>query len=1002
MARFGCLALVLGCCGALPQVSLATDIVKIGVLAKRGPERCLERWESTADYLGEQIPEYSFKIVPLSFTEIFGVVEKGEVDFLLTNPSIYVELSSRFRVARIATLQNRGDHGFPHAIFGGTVCFRKDQNPSPVWADLEKSRVGAVASTSFGGWLTALREMKAVGLNSEKIANGTDFYGTHDAVAYAVRDGKSDAGVVRSDTLERMAMEGKINLADFSTIPCPGDSYEHHDQFTLLHSTRLYPEWPMAKAYHTSDKLAQKVAIHLMGMPADCEAARAAHLSGWLTPLVYHPVEECLQELRVRPFEDYGKISLGGAIRLYWRWLAIIIVFFGGLVGMGVASRRIRGTNRKLMRTQTKLKKASGDLEVLVRERTDELRESEARFNAIFASTTDAMLIRDLETGAILDVNRRTCELYGRSREELMHSSVGDISANVPPYTQKEANAWLLKVASGEPQHFEWHAKDKNGRLFWVEQVMRRTVIGSSERIVVSMHDITKRRRAEEERVRLMSAVEQAAETIVITDDKGIIEYVNPSFEKITGYSSEEAIGKNPRVLQGGEHDAAFYEVMWETLLRGEAWSGQFTNKKKDGSLYVEDATISPVRDASGKTINYVAVKHDVTERIKLENQFQQAQKMQSLGQLVGGVAHDFNNLLQVINGYAEIACSQLEPTHVAAESIEEITKAGGHASELVKQLLVFSRRQVIDPVRVDLSEEVGKSLKMLRRMIGENIEINFIARDNVDMVFIDKGQFHQVLMNLCVNARDAMPDGGTLIIQTKTITIDSENLNAQMWARHGPHVLLSVSDTGCGMDQEICKQVFDPFFTTKEKGKGTGLGLSTIYGIVKQNNGEIEVHSELGKGTVFEIYLPVIQSPSVDAPSQISERVIPSVGGTEMILVVEDDETIRNLSANTLRSAGYTVLTAKDGENAHQVFEEHADEIDCVMMDVVMPRMGGKEAMGKILKKRPALHYLFVSGYSPNVGHTNFIKEKGFHLLSKPYQADALLRKIRDVLDEN
>jgi len=556
--------------------------------------------------------------------------------------------------------------------------------------------------------------------------------------------------------------------------------------------------------------------------------------------------------------------------------------------------------------------------------------------------------------------------------------------------------------ATGETITHEGAVVDLEGNEIWFHAtiVPVKNEQGQLEYLMIISVNITERKRAEAEKERLMAAINQVAEVILITDAEGTIQYVNPAFEAVTGYCSEEAMGQNPRLLKSDEQDAAFYKELWDTLAAGGIWKGRLVNKKKDGTLYTEETMISPVKDADGTVVNYVAVKRDVTEEIKLEEQARQSQKMESIGQLVGGVAHDFNNLLQIINGYTDMARSRLEPQHVAAASLEEVSKAGGRARDLVGQLLAFSRQQVIDPADLDLNMEIESSQKMLRHIIGEHIQFQFIAGEDLGLVFADKGQINQVMMNLCVNARDAMPDGGTLTLKTESVLIAPEDLKAHGLVRPGRYVFLSITDTGCGMDKTICEKIFDPFFTTKEVGKGTGLGLSTVYGIVKQNEGHIAVYSELGEGTVFKIYLPVASPLPAGGFSPASENDVPAEGGAETILVTEDDEAILKLATQILSSAGYTVLTAKDGEEAVRVFKEHADEIDLVMMDVVMPRMSGKNVMDAILQKRPAMRHLFVSGYSPDAGHNDFIKEKGLHLLSKPYQAAALLHKIREVLE--
>ena len=509
--------------------------------------------------------------------------------------------------------------------------------------------------------------------------------------------------------------------------------------------------------------------------------------------------------------------------------------------------------------------------------------------------------------------------------------------------------------------------------------------------------DITERKQAEEERERLMSAIGQAAEAVVITDVDGTIQYVNPAFERITGYARDEAIGQNPHILKSSEQDGAFYEEMWGTLTRGETWTGRFVNKKKDGTLYTEEATISPVHDGSGKTVNYVGVKRDITQVIKLEDQLRQAQKMEAVGQLAGGVAHDFNNLLQAILGYGEMALARTEPGTPIVTSIEEILKAGTRAATLVRQLLAFSRQQVLEMKDVDLNTVIADLMKMTRRVIGEHITLGTIAGHDLGIVRADPGQIEQILMNLCVNARDAMPGGGTITIETGNVRIDKTYCENRSWAIPGRYVLLSVTDTGCGMDDDTLANVFEPFFTTKELGEGTGLGLSTVYGLVKQHHGMIDVYSEVDQGTTFKVYLPQVERSALAVGDKI-EGSVPT--GTETVLVAEDDETVRELTKAILERVGYTVLTASDGEEALTVFGEHANEIDLALLDVMMPKLGGRAVFQQIRQVRPDLRFLFASGYSMNAIHTNFVLDEGLALVQKPYQCDDLLRRVRDALD--
>jgi PAS domain S-box-containing protein len=589
-------------------------------------------------------------------------------------------------------------------------------------------------------------------------------------------------------------------------------------------------------------------------------------------------------------------------------------------------------------------------------------------------------------------------KMFGYTQEEALGRPVNFIVPEEWQAQVDEVCQELLSNTGGLPVTNENITKD--GRIIMGEWYNTPLVDKAGKVIGVTslVMDITARKKAEKDRERLMMAIEQAAEIVVITDADAVIQYVNPAFEKITGYSRAEAIGKNPSILKSGHQTPQFYQKMWQTLVAGKTWAGQLVNKRKDGTIYTEEATISPVTDSTGKIINYVAAKRDATHELELENQLRQAQKMEAVGQMAGGIAHDFNNLLQIISGYVELSEMILDPGNDIYPAIGEIGKAAMRGKGLVNQMLAFSRRQVIRPQDLNLNEVIRPLLDMMRGVMGEHIELDFIAGRKLGTVHADCGMMEQVLMNLCVNARDAMPDCGKLTIETENILIDGDYARTHAWATAGRYVLLNVTDTGCGMEEPVRQHIFEPFFTTKEQGKGTGLGLSTVFGIIKQHNGHINVYSELGKGTVFKIYLPTVER----RVSEVSREVTGSaIGGNETLLIAEDDEAILALAEHLLSRAGYTVLTARDGEEAIQVFKEHADQIDAVMFDVVMPRLGGKQALDRILELRPGLPHLFASGYSENAVHTNFIQKRGLHLLNKPYQSETLLQKIREVLDK-
>ncbi|MEW5960169.1 MAG: response regulator, partial [Chloroflexota bacterium] len=497
--------------------------------------------------------------------------------------------------------------------------------------------------------------------------------------------------------------------------------------------------------------------------------------------------------------------------------------------------------------------------------------------------------------------------------------------------------------------------------------------------------------------LRLSAAIEQAGESVIITDIEGAIIYVNPTFERVSGYSRAEAIGQTPRLLKSGQHDAAFYEELWSTISAGQVWRGRFINKKKDGTLYTEEATIIPVRDESGTLINHVSVQRDVTRELQLEEQYRQAQKMEVIGQLTAGIAHDFNNLLTAINGFAELAQVRLPADHPLQNMLDMILRSGQHAVDLVRQLMIFSRKQVVELKVLSLTSVVADIEKMLRRIIGEDIILKTVLAAEAWPVKIDPAQFEQVIVNLAVNARDAMPNGGYLTIETANVTLNQEYAAAHLEVSPGEYALLAVSDNGVGMSEAVKAHIFEPFFTTKEAGKGTGLGLATVFGIVKQSDGHIWVYSEEGLGTTFKIYLPRVRD-AAETIIQDNEADLPA--GHETILLVEDNSGVREMAVIMLEQQGYTVLAAADGGQAQHLAQQHQGPIDLLLTDIVMPGENGRVMAEKLAHLRPGLRTLFMSGYTDEIIVQHGVLAPGIAFLPKPFTVSGLLRKVREVLD--
>jgi two-component system, cell cycle sensor histidine kinase and response regulator CckA len=624
-----------------------------------------------------------------------------------------------------------------------------------------------------------------------------------------------------------------------------------------------------------------------------------------------------------------------------------------------------------------------------------ELRAREQHFRALVEHAFDATVLMNAE-GMILWASNSCPRVLGMEVQQLMGSSGFDLLNGEEPGRARRLWNELLRHP-GEPVQVVFRHSNGTGRELegvgsnWLAD----SAVGA---IVFNLRDVTERRRAEEKLRKLSSAVEQAADMVVMTDSKGLIEYVNPAFERLTGYSREEVLEKNPRLLKSGMQDARFYQQLWQTILRGEVYRGVLINRKKSGESYYTEKTITPVRDPSGRITHFISNDRDITERRKLEEQLAQVQKMDAIGQLAGGVAHDFNNLLMVISSYAELMMDALPPESPLRHHGEEILKAARRAADLTRQLLTFSRKQVQALSVLDLNRVLQEICKTLPRLIGEDIQISLQPGKGLWPIKADPVQVEQIVMNLATNARDAMPHGGQLSLHTCNAALDEAYCRAHAEATAGEYVLLGVSDSGTGIDPAILPHIFEPFFTTKEKGKGTGLGLATIYGIVKQSGGHITVHSEAGAGATFKIFLP--RAPAANAGLEPLVRSLEQLRGSETVLLVEDEDAVRESEREYLEQHGYTVLTAANGPAALELAASCGREIQLLVSDVVMPKMSGSELGQKLTAQRPGLKVLYVSGYAENTVLQHGLAELGSRFLHKPFTLKALAAKIREVLN--
>jgi two-component system cell cycle sensor histidine kinase/response regulator CckA len=640
------------------------------------------------------------------------------------------------------------------------------------------------------------------------------------------------------------------------------------------------------------------------------------------------------------------------------------------------------------------------DIDITERKRMeDALRESEARFRTFVDHAADGFFLHDnADMGKILDVNRQACASLGYSREELIGKTAMAFDAWLTP---AELGRIGQRIVAGEELAFETRHRRKDGTDFPVEIHIRPFLHGGRQLGVSLARDITERKQAEhalnESHGLLRAVVEGTPDAIVVKDMQGRYRLMNSAGARNLGRTVEEVIGKEDGDLLPPETARANRERDFRILTTGEPETFEESAPHPDGPrVYL--STQGPYRDRSGNIIGLFGIARDITELKRLESQLRQAQKMEALGRLAGGVAHDFNNLLMIITGYSELVYNRFRPDDPSRSPLAEVQKAAERAVELTRQLLAFSRKQVLQPRVIGLNPLLRDLFDMLRRLIGENIGLNFSMDPDLGLAKVDPGQFEHAIINLAVNARDAMAGAGILAIETRNARIGAEDAARNPDARPGEYVVVSVSDRGHGMDASTQARIFEPFFTTKPAGSGTGLGLAMVYGFVRQSGGHVEVDSAPGRGTTFRLFLPRTEE-SDDAPLPDQEDFrIPK--GDETILLVEDEEAVRTLIRLVLQSYGYTVLEARDGQEGLWVAGNHTGAIHGVVTDMVMPRMGGRQLADELARIRPDLPILFMSGYTDDAILQRGDVGASRAFVPKPISPLALARKVRQVLD--
>jgi two-component system, cell cycle sensor histidine kinase and response regulator CckA len=655
-----------------------------------------------------------------------------------------------------------------------------------------------------------------------------------------------------------------------------------------------------------------------------------------------------------------------------------------------------------LLRPQEKKSQRDGEPRAF-----EALRESEEHYRAIFQNAPEAIVLFDVDNARFIDCNDRALFLFHLTRDELLGSKVPDLST---PRQQdgRDPKTTIQKLTQealeGGTPHFEWTYRTSKGQDFPAEVHLVRVPSASRRLIRISIADITERKsseaalRASEARYR--GLVSHATYGIMwVREPEGQLLDVNPALAKMLGYDSAAqlmAIGFTKELYCKPSDQI---EIIAGYMSHGRAQAIVDWNRR-DGKIITVRMTGRRAMDPDGESECAEVIVEDITERKQLEKQLVQAQKFEAIGQLAGGIAHDFNNMIGAILGWAEMGIEETEAGSRLRRHFEKVRHQTDRAAALTRQLLAFARRQILEPRNMDLNKTVVETLSLLEKVIGSNIEIKTNLAPDLAVVRADPTQVEQVLMNLCINGRDAMPEGGSLIVNTSNVTLDGQFCVLQPLAHPGQYAVLSVTDTGTGMDAATLDRIFEPFFTTKELGKGTGLGLATVYGIIRQHDGFLHVYSEPGVGSTFRAYLPV-STVSTAQPERVTDTK-PAPTGSETILVVEDHEALRELALETLTGLGYQVVLAADGEEALEQFRTHRDRLDLAVLDVVLPKLSGPEVYSRIHSQRPDLPVIFATGYSPDIALLQKVQQQGLAVLQKPYSPRDLARKVRETLDQH
>jgi PAS domain S-box-containing protein len=967
--------------GLLPGLALAQKPpLTIGIVTGQLQNPNPDSFAPFTAWLNARVPGESFRIRQLATIEdLLQAVERRQIDFAFTTPVAMVELNVRYGARPIATVMQPVESGQNYPWLAGAVFTKNSRTEIQTMNDVRGKRVVALSPLALGGWLSVVREWRKAGIREDTDLGNLRFVFSYAKVVDEVCQDRADIGILGANALMTATARCPEKLR---VLPANGGGRD--PRYPVEVSTQLYPEEAFAVTREENEAVVAQVTTALLAIEPDSDVAKAATVAAFTAPLSYEPVQQLMQDLRLRPFESYGRLTFRQAVEQYGIWIVGILTGF--LVVLTWSLMRARRLNARLG-------------------------ESEYFRRRVFEGSHLPIVVMDEQTQTYIDCNPAAAAIYGfGSREETLGKTPADVSAPFQPdggASEPGGRRYMDRAIAEGSVVFEWRHQRPNGELWDAEVHLMSFRSGQRQLFQFTLEDITERRKTEQMRNTLASVLEASHDFIGIATMQGEVTYLNHGAKVLVGMEESRPSQLRLQDLFASKDQEHFAGAVMPALLR-DGWVRSESNLRhfQSGKPIPVEMEGIVIRDVRGTAICMATVMRDLSERYeaarqreRLETRLVQAQKMEALGRLTGGIAHDFNNSLTVILGYAALLGSSDQLSEKQRKGLKGIREAGEHSRDMVGQLLGFSRQQIIAPRPLDLNQWIAQSRQILQRLVGEDVELDVFPGMDLWNVMLDTTQVYQVLMNLVANARDAMPSGGKLTIETSNFIVDENFAQTDPSARPGEYVMLAVGDTGIGMDSATAAQVFEPFFTTKPEGQGTGLGLATVYGIVRQNHGFIHVYSEPGIGATFKICFPRLARDAGDSGAGKAVVTPATAGRKGSILLVEDDELVRDMTADTLTWLGYTPLVAAGAREALGICANRATPVDLMITDVVMPEMKGTELRDRLVEMRPGLKVLFVSGYTSNVIVRHGVLKPGVDFLQKPFSVEGLSEKIERIL---